>query len=480
MLVRQSADTFIRVIDNFGYIYNQTTKIDRIYNETGSDYLSCISRTPQDVEEIVSKKLLPLYEDVTYEELLSDFSSFINELCKMGFLLVGESAREIDDEERNLKAQAKSFVEYSQRLEETGDVQTIESFAYSASRERPYLMSLQFELTSKCNERCIHCYIPNPKKDEGKELTLPVFEKVIKQFRDMGGLQVSLSGGEILLHKDIWRMVKICRENDLQVALLSNLYFLKDEDVSRMKEANISMVQTSLYSMNPEIHDHITQLKGSYDKTRKAIETLVRNEIPVSISCPLLKANKDCYADILQYAHSLGIKAQTDFILMAKENYETDNLENRIPINDCEKIIRLILENNMRDTDDYIKKNVKKNAKTMLSGDAPVCAAGIYNLCISSNGDAYPCNGWQTFTVGNINHESLQEIWNNSAELNKLRSIKRSDFQECTDCDATEFCSICMARNSNESGGNPLKLNPHFCEIAHLNKKIYEESFPVN
>lgn len=39
---------------------------------------------------------------------------------------------------------------------------------------------------------------------------------------------------------------------------------------------------------------------------------------------------------------------------------------------------------------------------------------------------------------------------------------------------------LTKARNSNESGGNPLKLNPHFCEIAHLNKKIYEESFPVN
>ena len=107
----------------------------------------------------------------------------------------------------------------------------------------------------------------------------------------------------------------------------------------------------------------------------------------------------------------------------------------------------------------------------------PICAAGINNLCISSNGDAYPCNGWQSYKSGNIKTETLQEIWENSIVLNKLRSIKRSDFPECKNCDAAEYCNICLARNCNESGGDPLKINPHFCKIAHLNKKIYEESF---
>ena len=477
MLVRQSLDTYIRTTNDMGYIYNQSTKLDRMYNETGTDYLRCISRTPQDIDDIVSNKLLPLYDGVIHDELYSDFVSFLNDLQKMGFLLIGESPEEIDVEESTIKTRTKSFVEYSHSLMNDDDVQTTQSFAYTLSKQKPYLMSLQFEVTAKCNERCVHCYLPNKKKDDGNEMTLSLFENVIKQYSEMGGLQVSLSGGEILLHKDIWKMVEICRQHDMQIVLLSNLYYLKDDDVLKMANANVSMVQTSLYSMNPEIHDQITKIKGSHEKTKRAIETLVRNNIPTSISCPILKVNKDCYEDILNYAHSLGIKAQTDFILMARENLETDNLENRISIEDCEKIIRLILENNLRDTDDFVKKNSKKNLKALLDKDMSLCAAGINNLCISSNGDAYPCNGWQSYKSGNVRNETLQEIWNNSIMLKKLRSIKRSNFPECISCDASEYCNICLARNSNESGGNPLKINPHFCKIAYLNKKIYEEAY---
>ena len=83
MLVRQSLDTYIRITNDMGYIYNQSTKLDRMYNETGIDYLRCISRKPQNVEDIVTNQLLPLYDGVTHDELYSDFFSFLNDLQKM-------------------------------------------------------------------------------------------------------------------------------------------------------------------------------------------------------------------------------------------------------------------------------------------------------------------------------------------------------------------------------------------------------------
>ena len=81
-----------------------------MYNETGIDYLRCISRTPQDIEDIVSNKLLPLYEGVTHDELYSDFVFFLKDLQKMGFLLIGENPQVIDIEESTIKKRTKSFV----------------------------------------------------------------------------------------------------------------------------------------------------------------------------------------------------------------------------------------------------------------------------------------------------------------------------------------------------------------------------------
>lgn len=479
MLVRQTHNTFIRTNNAFGYICNQATRLDRMYNETGADYLSVIRREVQDVEWLVKTKLLPIYDGVEYDVLFQDFLNFIIDLSKFGFLVYGDTIEILDEAENSYGHIGSNSLPQRVLIQESGaeTSETTQLMGQQQSIITPYLMSLQFELTSRCNERCVHCYIPNSKKDQGFDMPFSLFKDIIDQFRDMGGLQVSLSGGEIFMHSHLVEMMQYCREKDLQVSLLSNLVFLRDDHIPAIKSANVAMVQTSLYSMTPEIHDKITKVKGSFQKTKIAIEKLVDSGIPVTISCPILNLNKDGYKDILAYAHSLGIKAQTDFILMAEENLDTSNLVNRISLSDAEVIIRQILENNRKDTDDYVMKSTAHDAQIVEVGNIPICAAGVNNLCVSSNGDVYPCNGWQAYKAGNIKEKTLKDIWDNSEVLNKLRSIRRSDFPKCANCEASEFCSICMARNHNESGGNPLKLNPHFCDIAFLNKKVYEETY---
>ena len=97
----------------------------------------------------------------------------------------------------------------------------------------------------------------------------------------MGGIHVTLSGGEAFMHKDLIEIARYCREKDLKISILSNLIALKDEQVATLKELNISLIQVSLYSMNPEIHDFITTVKGSFEKTKASVEKLVAADIPV-------------------------------------------------------------------------------------------------------------------------------------------------------------------------------------------------------
>ena len=169
-------------------------------------------------------------------------------------------------------------------------------------------------------------------------------KSIIDEFAEMGGLHVTLSGGEAFLHKDLLEISRYCREKDLKISILSNLISLKDEQIPQLKAINLSLIQTSLYSMNPDIHDRITMVKGSFEKTKNAIEKLVAADIPVQISCPLMKANKDGYRDVLEYAKKLKIKAQTDYILMAQANLDTRNLANRLSLEETEKVIRDIIE----------------------------------------------------------------------------------------------------------------------------------------
>jgi radical SAM protein with 4Fe4S-binding SPASM domain len=230
--------------------------------------------------------------------------------------------------------------------------------------------------------------------------------------------------------------------------------------------------------MNPEIHDFITTVKGSFEKSKAAIEKLVANDIPVQISCPIMKANRKGYEQVLQYAEKLKIKAQTDYIMMARSDLDTENLANRLSLEETEELLRDLMEydiNYKKETlqqlpiSDQIKFDLERYKKQ------PVCGVGYDNCCITANGDVYPCAGWQDYVLGNVYKQSLKEIWENSERVKELRKITQASFPQCIECEARDYCARCLVRNYNESGGDMFSVNHHFCDVAFLTKRLVEE-----
>ena len=479
MLVRQSKNSFIRIYDNceLGYISNQLTKYDRTYNESGAVFLSQISRQPKDIKTIVDN-ISSIYSEVDSNTIANDFMSFIEELSESQFVVMGESLEELDQKDLAFSYSSnspKTFTDYYPQKTKQKVQRDTEEFFLRHDQRKPRLASLQFELTSRCNERCIHCYIPNGKKNAGFDMSFERFKYILDQYAEMGGLQVTLSGGEALMNKDIAKILLYCREKDMQISLLTNLISLKEELIPILKDVNISLIQVSLYSMNAEKHDFITTVKGSFEKTKTAIEKLHNADIPVQISCPIMKANKDGYDEVMKYAQRLRMKAQTDYIMMAQADLDTSNLANRISVEETEKVIRDIMENDV----DYQTETLAQEPLSSISeeefAEMSLCGAGLNDLCVTVNGDIYPCAGWQGFVVGNVFRESLKEIWEHSPKLEQIRMIKQKDFPKCLKCEARDFCNMCLVRNYNESGGDMFKINEHFCKVAFLNKQIAEE-----
>ena len=482
MLVRQSQNTFIRFFDEeSAYITNQVTRYDRTYNDIGADFLKEISREPRNVDDIVNRLSVLYGNSVSYERLKSDFMKFLDDLVKNKFLVTGESSTDLDSSDilfsyslDNPKTLGETF---NQSID-YGVTDNTQDHMLEAASRKPHLNSLQFELTSRCNERCIHCYIPNAKKNNGTDMSLKTVIHILDEYSSMGGLHVTLSGGEVFLHKDILPIIAYCREKDMCISILSNLISLKESQIPVLKDANLSLIQTSLYSMDPQVHDYITTVKGSFEKTIHSIELLVSANIPVQIACPTMKANAKGYVEVLKYAHSLKCKSHTDFIMMAQSDMCTNNLANRLSIKETEMLIRDIIEHDI----DYKKETLKlKPLSEEIEFDAerykkqPLCGAGINDCCITANGDVYPCAGWQAMVCGNIHKQSLKDIWENSPQLKKIRTITHGDFPQCLKCEAKNYCSMCLVRNFNENNGDMFKINKHFCDVAFLNKKLVEE-----
>ncbi|NCB69280.1 MAG: radical SAM protein [Bacteroidia bacterium] len=475
MLIRQTKDTFIRRFGNVGYITNQLTKHDLNFNETGADFLDIISREPKELDLIIDE-LLPLYNDISQEELKADFLDFALDLEKQGFIVTGNSVEELNSKEPSFNYQMENpkTTLYDFTNPDKNEITTESSeLFYEEFHKEPRIFGLQIEVSSRCNERCIHCYIPNQKKDNGNDMPLEMILRVLDEAKDMGTLQVTLSGGELFLHKQIDVILRYARSNDFIISILSNLVLLTEKHIELLKEINPSIVQVSLYSMIAEEHDAITLVKGSFEKTKRNIERLVAANIPVQISCPVMKLNRKSYKDVLVYANKLRIKAQTDFIMMAQADHNTNNLAQRISINETAELLNDMLEYDR----DYIGSTLNQEPKSRdieKFKKMPVCGVGVDNICVTANGDYYPCAGWQGMVVGNANQQSLKDIWENSPELKQLRTITNGSFPQCIECDARDYCAMCLVRNYNENNGDMFKITKHFCDVALLNKKMVE------
>lgn len=480
MYIKQSKNSFIRTTDKYGYITNQVLRHDRVYDESGAAMLKEITREPQDVDDIV-RRLLDVYEDVDFDTLKNDFLEFAHSLANGRFIVLADTIDELEANDTDFTYaidSPKTLVDNFYQPTEENVGENTQDFFLEEVQGKPLIARIQFELSSRCNERCIHCYIPNEKKNKGFDMPTRKVKSILDEFAEMGGIHVTLSGGEAFLHKDLIEIVRYCREKDLKISILSNLISLRDDQIADLKEANLSLIQVSLYSMDPEIHDLITTVKGSFERTKSAIEKLVANDIPVQISCPIMKANRKGYGEVLEYAKSLKIKAQTDYIMIARANLDTENLANRLSLEETEELLRDLIEHDTNykentlqqlPVSDQIKFNLERFKKQ------PVCGVGYDNCCITANGDVYPCAGWQNYVLGNVYKQSLKEIWENSPRIMELRKITQASFPQCLECDARDYCAMCLVRNYNESGGDMFAINHHFCDVARLNKRLVEE-----
>ncbi|MBP5706125.1 MAG: SPASM domain-containing protein, partial [Spirochaetales bacterium] len=155
----------------------------------------------------------------------------------------------------------------------------------------------------------------------------------------------------------------------------------------------------------------------------------------------------------------------------------TDNLENRLSVADLEKIDRLLIDENeifkkVISSDDYDQEVEKLFYDT----DGRWCDVGISCCCADAYGNVCPCPSWADYNSGNLNTEKLEDIWLNSKNFKYIRSLKKKDFPKCRECEDKAYCSVCMAKNANESPNkNPLDVNDYFCKLSHINRETIEK-----
>lgn len=159
-----------------------------------------------------------------------------------------------------------------------------------------------------------------------------------------------------------------------------------------------------------------------------------------------------------------------NFVIIARYNHTTQNLNCRLSLDEVKDLINDKVTNDAKYIE-QIETAVEK--KKSITSDDFVCSVCHSSICITENGDIYPCAGWQSYVIGNVRKTPINDIWNNSEKVQYLRNLRNKDFPKCIKCPDKEYCTMCMVRNANESPtGDPLTVNEYFCSIAKFNKEI--------
>lgn len=303
---------------------------------------------------------------------------------------------------------------------------------YDMAHDNVVPLSIVIELLTACNERCKHCYIP---EHNSMGLDTEQVKDILKQFRAAGGLNVTFTGGEIFLRKDLFELIEEARKLYLRVFLLTNATLITDEVAKKLKQLNVAEVSVSIYSMDEIEHDWITGESGSLKKSLLGIENVKKYNIPVRVKTPLMDVNRYAFYNVSKYCKENGFKFMTSAIIFAQSNGDKKTYDLRIRNNELEKILLEIKEYNEAKPNDKYEE---------------ACGALKYTLAIDCLGNIYPCNSFY-YKLGNIKEDKLIDVWN-SLHLKQLQNIMKTDLKKCVKCELQSKCHRCPGLAYLEDG----------------------------
>lgn len=295
-------------------------------------------------------------------------------------------------------------------------------------------INVHVDITYRCNERCVHCYLDH---DDHGEMTTAEIKELLDQLAAAGTFFLTFSGGEVFLRKDFLELVAYARSLMFNVKVKTNAVLIREKEAQRLRELGVEQINISVYSHRAEVHDAITLVPGSWERTIRAIKFLKQQGLKVTIANVLMTHNAEDYAGAKKLAEELGVGYQLDPTITPKMDGDRSLLALRASGDQIHKLFR---------DDEVVGNSVEFCAPPPAPGDDVMdgipCSAGHSACYVSPYGDVYPCVQFP-LPSGNVRQQRFLDIWQNSQELKDVRSIRARDLTVCSGCSHVGTCTRC-------------------------------------
>ena len=350
------------------------------------------------------------------------------------------------------------------------------------AKEKFTLKWLAWEVTQRCNLRCVHCRCDSDSTSSEGDFSTGEGKKLLKEIAGFSQPVVVLSGGEPLLREDIFELASYGTSIGLRMCMATNGTLVTDEICRKMRDADIKMVSLSLDGSTADIHDNFRQCPGAFDGVMRAAETLRRNGQKFLVNSSFTKRNQADIPHVFKLARSLGATAWYMFMIVPTGRGE-EIMGELISREDYEEILDWHYRQEKEEGDILMRPTcaphyyriVPQKAKaegvsferrslSFSTGGGKGCIAAQSICLIDCFGNVKPCSYFPRI-AGNVKRTPIREIWEKSQLFNELRDFG-SYKGKCGQCEYLNVCGGCRAR-ADAVYGDYMEEEP-FCSYVPM------------
>jgi len=341
---------------------------------------------------------------------------------------------------------------------------------------KPFLGRLDMEITERCNNNCIHCYINLPTDDpeaEKKELSTQEIKNILKEAVSLGCMTVRFTGGEPLLREDFEELYVFARKQGLKVLVFTNATLIDEHMVDLFTAIPpLEKIEITVYGMKKNSYESVTRISGSFEAAWKGIKLLLERKIPFVVKGALLPDNKEEIAEFEKWAATIPwMDRPPSYSMFFDLRCRRDNIDKNRHIKNLRFSAKDGLKILTRRKDKYIKKMKEFCSKFMHPpGDKLFsCGAGCGGGCVDAYGYFQPCMMVRhPDCICDLKTVSLKNALTDF--FPKIREMKSENLDylgRCAKCFLKGLCEQCPAKSWMEHGTLDTSVE-YLCEIAHI------------
>ena len=360
---------------------------------------------------------------------------------------------------------------------------TVSEALRTAGKAAPHLLQFSsdsrpvvtWNLTRRCNLRCLHCYIDAEDKSYKGELSNKEAKTVLDDLADMGVPVVLFSGGEPLLRNDIFDLAGYGVRKGLRVVFSTNGTLITPDNAKRLRDAGVSYAGVSIDG-SPEVHDSLRKKDGAFEEAIAGIRNALKADVKAGVRLTLNRHNIQSLTEVLNIIESEGVprfcmyhlvyagrgralvtqdvtreERREVFAMLAEKalDWERRGIATEILTTDNHADGALVYQ-------EVLKRDpVRADEVLELARRHGGCSAGTRMANIDASGNVHPCQFWSHHSLGNVRERPFSRIWNDNPDELLRRLRRKLDYlvgPRCSRCRYKEICGGCRIRAEVVSG----------------------------